>query len=145
MEGPWIRGTSGGGCHVKRASPPLECTAFPGDCGIMSVGHWWSQPRCEYKGGVRCSVTRQGGAAMWGGPLRLLSAQPSLGTVETDQWAIDDHNPRANINGGSVGPWHVRWGLPCEESHSASRVHSLPWGVWRMTNRPLMITPPVRI
>ena len=44
-----------------------------------------------------------------------------------------------------MSPWHVRGGLPCEESHSCSRVHSLPWGLSRMTNGPLTITSPVRI
>ena len=145
MEGPWVRGTSGGGCHVKRASPALECTAFPGDCEDWPMAHWWSRHWCEYKWGVCESVARQGGAAMWGEPLRLLSAQRSLGTVETDQWAIDDHGIDVNSNGGSSSPWHVRGGLPCEESRSASRVHSLPWGLWRLTNGPLMITIPLRI
>ena len=86
-----------------------------------------------------------GGAAMWGEPLRLLTSQPSLGTLENDRWAIDDHSPPANINGGSVGPWHVRGGLPCEESHSGSRHRSLPWGLWRLTDGPLMITVFLRI
>ena len=68
-----------------------------------------------------------------------------MGTLENDQWAIDDHSSLANSNGGSASPWHVRGGLPCEESHSASWVHSIPWGLWRMTNGPLMITVPLRI
>ena len=189
MEGPWVRGTSGGGCHVKRATPSLEGTAFPGDCGEWPMGHWWPRTTCEFQwrvggsvarqGGaamwgeplgrlectvfhgdsgewpmghwwsqfpckfqwrVRESVARQGGAAMWGEPLCLLSAQHSLGTLENDQWAIDDHSSLANSNGGSASPWHVRGGLPCEESHSVSRGHSLPWGLWRETNGPLMIT-----
>ena len=31
MEGRLVSGTSGGGCHVKRATPALDITAFPGD------------------------------------------------------------------------------------------------------------------
>ena len=50
-----------------------------------------------------------------------------------------------NINEGSVGPWHVRGGLPCEESHSVSRHRSLPCRLWRMTDGPSMITAPGRI
>ena len=73
-------------------------------------------------------------------PFRLWTSQHSLGTVENDQWAIDDHDIAVNSNGGSVAPWHVREGLPCEESHSGSRHHSLPWGLWGLTNGPLMIT-----
>ena len=44
-----------------------------------------------------------------------------------------------------MSPWHVRGGLPCEESHSGSRHRSLPWGLWRLTDGPLMITAPLRI
>ena len=53
-----------------------------------------------------------------------------------------------------TGPWvsmedplgsSCSGGLPCEESHSGSRHHSLPWGLWRMTNGPLMITVPLGI
>ena len=41
-------------------------------------------------------------------PLWLWTSQRSLETMENDQWAIDDHDPRANFDGGSVGPWHFR-------------------------------------
>ena len=44
-----------------------------------------------------------------------------------------------------MSPWHVRGGLPCEESHSGSRHRSLPWAFWRLTDGPLMITAPLRI
>ena len=44
-----------------------------------------------------------------------------------------------------MSPWHVRGGLPCEESHSGSRHRSLPWALWRLTDGPLMITAPLRI
>ena len=44
-----------------------------------------------------------------------------------------------------MSPWHVRGGLPCEESHSGSRHRSLPWALWRLTDGPLMITAPLQI
>ena len=48
----------------------------------------------------------------------LWSAQRSLGTLASREYAIDDHGIRVNSNGGSLGPWHVRGGLPCEERPS---------------------------
>ena len=139
---PWhVRG----GCHVRRATLALDITDFPGDSGEWPMGHWWSQLPWEYQWRVGWFLARQEGAAMWGEPLRLLTSQPSLGTLKTDQWAIDNHDIVVNSNGGSVAPWHVRGGLPCEESHSGSWHHSLPWGLWRLTNGPLMITVPLEI
>ena len=48
------------------------------------------------------SIVHHLSGPMWGEPLRLLTSQPSLGTLGTDQWAIDDHSPPGNINGGST-------------------------------------------
>ena len=61
MEGPWVPGTSGGGCHVRRDPAASQCTAFPGDCGEWPMGHWWSRHSCEFQWRVCESVARQGG------------------------------------------------------------------------------------
>ena len=106
---------------------------------------------CGQRLGRRFQRTRsRGNRTVGGGDTRasfraLWTSQRSLRTLGSDQWAIGDHAPRANFNGGSVGLWYVRGGLPFEESQSGSRHHSLPWGLWRMTVGPLMITAPLGI
>ena len=102
IEGPPCSSCSGGCCHVRRATLALDITAFPGDYGEWPMGHWWSHSPWEYQWRLGWSLPRQEGAAMWGEPLRLWTSQPSLGTLENDQWAIDDHSPPWNINGGST-------------------------------------------
>ena len=71
MEGRLFPSSSGGGCHVRRATLTLDITAFPGDSGEWPMGHWWSQSPCQYQWRVGWFLARQGGAAMWGEPLRL--------------------------------------------------------------------------
>ena len=141
MEGPWVRGTSGGGCHVRRATPALDIAAFPGHSGDWPMGHWWSQPPCEYQWRVGWSLARQGGAAMWGEPLRLSRSLPwGLWRLTDGPLMITAPPMEGRLVAGTSGG-----GLPWEESHSGSRHHSLPWGLWRMTDGPLMITAPLRI
>ena len=119
------------------ASPPLELAGPFLACGQRS-GRRFQRTQSRGNRTVGGGDTRASFRALW-------TSQRSLGTVGSDQWAIGDHAPRANSNGGSVGLCHVRGGLPWEESHSGSRHHSLPWGLWRMTDGPLMITAPLRI
>ena len=39
MEGRLVPSTSGGGCHVRRATPALDIAAFPGHSGDRPMGH----------------------------------------------------------------------------------------------------------